>query len=55
VSSFKDKKKADATGKVQFDGAMYRHVKAGTATLQVTVKSSDKTGVFKTTMEVTAG
>jgi len=49
-----DKKKADATGKVQFDGAMFRHVKVGAATLQVTVKSGDKTGVFKTTMEVTA-
>jgi len=50
----KDKQKADATGKVQFEGEMYRHVRVGTATLQVTVKSGDKTGVFKTTMEVTA-
>ncbi|MEW6142916.1 MAG: hypothetical protein AB1597_07180 [Chloroflexota bacterium] len=51
----KDKQKADATGKVQFDGAMFRHVSVGTATIQVTVKSGDKTAVFKTTMEVKAG
>jgi hypothetical protein len=50
----KDKQKADATGKVQFEGEMYRHVSVGTATLQVTVKSGDRTEVFKTTMEVTA-
>jgi len=49
-----DKQKADATGKVQFEGEMYRHVRVGTATLQVTVRSGDRTGVFKTTMEVTA-
>jgi TRAP transporter TAXI family solute receptor len=47
-------KKADASGKVQFDGAMYRQVTTGPATIQVTVNSSGKTGVFKTTMEVTA-
>jgi hypothetical protein len=47
-------KKADATGKIQFDGTMYRQVTTGPATIQVTVNSGGKTGVFKTTMEVTA-
>jgi hypothetical protein len=47
-------KKADASGKIQFDGAMYRQVTTGTATIQVSVNSSGKTGVFKTTIEVVA-